>query len=699
MKVVNIISGKDLGGPKQSFVDYGRMLTSLGFDVHYVLRPGAKCLGMLSFVPKSNIHIVNYYRSDISFIKKYSIKKLKCLLDAIQPEMIFSHKQFDLMLLKLAYPSAYLVGIIHGFNSSKTEYADQLIAVSDAVTGWLKQKTPVPCQTIANTVEVKEIVRSADKSSKKVVIGTMAVFRRKKQLDNLIKVASKMKDVDFKIIIAGRGLRKYWYFYLVRIYKVADKVEIRPWVRDKKAFFESIDIYCVTSKTESFNISLIEAMAHKVCVISSDCGGPLDIIDHKKTGVLFKSGDIGQLEANLRELIGDFGLRGRYGVNGFFKAQQSFALPVIAKKLADLIAKKKVMLPKIGVFAGEVSGDMHAAKLVDSLGDCYLFGMGGGKMLSAGINVVYGIDKFKIMGFLHVLLKLPLMIKRLNLIKHHLAVLRPNLVVLVDYPGFNMRIAKIAKQLDLKVLYYIAPKLWATRENRAEALVRDVDYLAVIFPFEVDFFKKFKIKAGYVGNPLLSLGELVANKLVQNQIAVLPGSRQSEVDYLMPVILDAISLLRVSMPYLNFVLVQAEGVCLSKFKLDGIEVATKSIEVMSQSFLILLASGTATLEAAILEKPMVVLYKTSFLNAKIASFLLKCTYVSLPNILANKMLVVELLQENCIAKNIANELAKFLKNKDYYLKVTKGLKHVKQELSCANKQDLSSVVKHMLNTK
>lgn len=699
MKVVNIISGKDLGGPKQSFVDYGRMLSSLGFDVHYVLRPGAKCLDMLSSVPKSNIHIINYYRSDLPLIKSYSVKKLKALLDLIQPEIIFSHKQFDLMLLKLAYPSAYLVGIIHGFNSAKTEYADQLIAVSEAVTKWLKQKTPVPCQTIANTVEVGEVFRSAGNVSKKVVIGTMAVFRRKKQLDNLIKVASQMKDLDFKIIIAGRGFRKYWYFCLMHIYNVADVVEVRPWVKDKRVFFESIDIYCVSSKTESFNISLIEAMAHKVCVISSDCGGPLDIVDHENTGLLFKTGDVKQLELSLRKLIGDVDLRNHYGNNGFLKARQRFALPVITKKLADLIAKKKINQPKIAVFAGEVSGDMHAAKLIESLEVGYVFGMGGARMLNTGVNVVYGIDKFKIMGFLHVFLKLPMIIKRLSIIKQHLSVLRPDLVVLVDYPGFNMRVAKIAKQLDLKVLYYIAPKLWATREGRAKDLARDVDYLAVIFPFEVDYFKKFKIKAGYVGNPLLHLEDFVAGKLVSNQIAVLPGSRQSEVDYLLPVILESISLLRVSMPYLNFVLVQAEGVCLANFKLDGIEISTKSIEVMSESVLVLLASGTATLEAAILEKPMVVLYKTSWLNAIIARFLLKCKYISLPNILANKMLVSEFLQASCSAKNITTEVVKILKNKEYFLKIVKDLKQVKQELVSTNKQDISFVAKEMLNMK
>jgi lipid-A-disaccharide synthase len=329
----------------------------------------------------------------------------------------------------------------------------------------------------------------------------------------------------------------------------------------------------------------------------------------------------------------------------------------------------------------------------------YVFGMGGARMQNAGVNVVYGIDKFKIMGFLHVFLKLPMIIKRLSIIKQHLSVLKPDLVVLVDYPGFNMRVAKIAKQLDLKVLYYIAPKLWATREGRAKDLARDVDYLAVIFPFEVDYFKKFKIKAGYVGNPLLHLEDFVAGKLVSNQIAVLPGSRQSEVDYLLPVILESISLLRASMPYLNFVLVQAEGVCLANFKLDGIEVSTKSIEVMSESVLVLLASGTATLEAAILEKPMVVLYKTSWLNAIIARFLLKCKYISLPNILANKMLVSELLQASCSAKNITAEVVKILKNKEYFFKIVKDLKKVKQELVSTNKQDISFVAKKMLNMK
>ena len=697
MKVVNIISGKDLGGPKQSFVDYGKMLTKLGYDVHYVLRPGAKCLMMLDFVDRKNIHIVNYYRSDIGIIKKYSVNKLKCLLKKIEPEVIVAHKQFDLMLLKMAYPSAYLIGVVHGFNASKTEYADQLIAVSAAVTKWLQQHTPTPCQTIANTVEVEDKLLVKQAASRQVVIGTMAVFRRKKQLDHLIKVAARLKDLNCKIIIAGRGFRGLWYKVLLSVYGVADVVEIRSWVRDKKAFFSQLDIYCVTSKTESFNISLIEAMAHSVCVVSSSCGGPCDIIDHRKTGMLFAPGNIDELEEVLRELILDSTLRWSLIECGFEKANSRFSLPVITQQLAMLVASRNAKA-KIAIFAGEVSGDMHAAQLARSLGEFSLFGMGGERMLGAGVNVVYGIDKFKIMGFLHILLALPAIIKRFFLIKRHLTIVRPSLVILVDYPGFNMRIAKLAKRLDLQVLYYIAPKLWATREGRAKALVRDVDYLAVIFPFEVDYFKKFGVKVGYVGNPLLSLenGVKVAGK---KQIALLPGSRQSEVDYLMPELLLAAALLSASMPDFRVVLVKAVGVSFSKFRLDGIVVSTNSIATMRESAVVVLASGTATLEAAMLHRPMVVVYKTGWLNYQLAKILLRCKYVSLPNILANKSIVSELLQASCVAEKIEQEVIKLLSDDVYYAKVQQQLIALVQSLQDTQASDLLQEIKKMLGQK
>ena len=211
MKVVNIISGKDLGGPKQSFIDYGTMLTNLGLEVHYIVRPKAKCLEYLSHIPSKQVHIINYYRSNIKFIKKHSIKKLTKTLNLIEPKIIFAHKQFDLSLLKPAYPQAYLIGIIHGFNARHTNNADQLIAVSSAVTNWLKNKTKTPCLTIANTVSLPK--QEIAKKNKTITIGTMAVFRRKKQINHLIKAASILKNqgLNFNIIIAGRGFRRHWF--------------------------------------------------------------------------------------------------------------------------------------------------------------------------------------------------------------------------------------------------------------------------------------------------------------------------------------------------------------------------------------------------------------------------------------------------------------------------------------------------------
>lgn len=338
MRIVNCISGKDFGGSKQAFLDYGRMLEELGYEVHYLVRPNAHCLPHLKNIPKQRIHVQDYHRTTCPIIQQHSIQRLHHCLKRIQPSMIFAHKQIDLALLKPAYPHAHLIGVIHGFNYKYIEQADQLIAVSSAVQTWLKQHTQKPIHLLANSIKIPSPSLET-KPKRPPVIGTMAVFRRKKKIEHLLKACKVLKQRGhvFQVLIAGRGHRYLWLKSLIHAWGLTDVVSLHSWVEDKPDFFRKIDIYCVTSRTESFNISLLEAMAHHTCVVSSACGGPSDIIIHEKSGYLFPVGNITTLVQQLEHLITSPTERENLAKEGFKRASSHFSQTVLKHELAKIL--------------------------------------------------------------------------------------------------------------------------------------------------------------------------------------------------------------------------------------------------------------------------------------------------------------------------------------------------------------------------
>lgn len=357
-------------------------------------------------------------------------------------------------------------------------------------------------------------------------------------------------------------------------------------------------------------------------------------------------------------------------------------------------------MPKhIFIIAGEASGDEHAAKLVLELKqeqtDQYTFsGIGGQNMVDAGVNLLYPLAQYGVTGFSEVIKQFSRIRKVFNLAKQYIQNNQIDLLILIDYPGFNLRFAKVAKSLNLKVLYYISPQIWAWKSKRIYTIKRYVDVMAVILPFEKALYEKEKIPCYFVGNPLTETTKLHHTQISlkhkyqldkdKHIIAVLPGSRNNEVTSLLPIMLDAAALLTKKHPNkLQFIipvattidrnLIQAMTQSYASLSIKLIFENKASIEIMACANSIMVASGTASLQAALLHKPMVIVYKTSVITYAIASQVIKCAYIGLINLLANRMIVPELIQYDLTPQNLATELDKFISNKQYHHKIEQDL--------------------------
>ncbi len=343
---------------------------------------------------------------------------------------------------------------------------------------------------------------------------------------------------------------------------------------------------------------------------------------------------------------------------------------------------------KIMISAGEASGDIHAASLVDALkariarapkesgplsNSLELFGMGGTHMAASGVEILVDVEKNAVMGLLEVLHKYPSLRANLTTLRKTITDRKPDILVLVDYPHFNMKLATTAKEHGIPVLFFIAPKVWASRAGRVAELSKQVDHLALILPFEKKIFDDAEIPNTYVGNPLLDNKALVdtASRTVRTaatkRIALLPGSRKSEISMLLPPMLATCKKLLESQPDVEFVLPVADTIDKSEIE-SAIEESSATIklieptdyEAIASCDAALVASGTATLELAILGVPMVVIYKLKPLSYKVLKRWLTIEHISLVNIIADKKVVPELLQDEVTAENLTNELVALL---------------------------------------
>ncbi len=335
---------------------------------------------------------------------------------------------------------------------------------------------------------------------------------------------------------------------------------------------------------------------------------------------------------------------------------------------------------KYYIIAGEASGDLHASNLMKSIlkkDSSAEFRFWGGDLMAevAGFPPVKHYKELAFMGFLEVAKNLGTILKNIKFCKEDLKANKPDVLVLVDYPGFNLRIAEFAKSLNIKVVYYISPQLWAWKEGRVEKIKKFVDEMLVILPFEKDFYKKHQVEAHFVGHPLLDaitdLPELniesfkSENNLNQKEIiALLPGSREQEVTKMLELMLSV----RPFFKEYQFVIAGAPSLpkeFYQKFVDENVHfVSNKTYDLLRCSKAALVTSGTATLETALLNIPEVVCYRSSRISYEIGKRLVKnIKYISLVNLIMDQKMVTELIQSDLNTKNLVQELSLILGGK------------------------------------
>ncbi len=336
------------------------------------------------------------------------------------------------------------------------------------------------------------------------------------------------------------------------------------------------------------------------------------------------------------------------------------------------------MVKRVMMIAGEASGDLHGAGVVRELKrrrkDIEVFGIGGENMRRAGMELVYHVNELSFMGFLEVLKHLPLIRSVHRTLSMLLKFKRPDVVVLIDYPGFNLRFARTAKRQNIRVVYYISPQVWAWHRSRIKKMKGTVDIMLVIFPFEEELYAKEGVDAEFVGHPLLEVMETHFDRknffrrygLDPNKplLALLPGSRTQEVVHIFPEMLNAARRIAAEQG-INIVVGVAPTLTPKYFSdmydLDGVQlIAGATYDVMKHADVAVVTSGTATLETACFATPMIVVYRTSWLTYLLGRLLVRVNKIGLVNIVAGKQIVPELIQHRATAQRIAAEVRRLL---------------------------------------
>lgn len=332
---------------------------------------------------------------------------------------------------------------------------------------------------------------------------------------------------------------------------------------------------------------------------------------------------------------------------------------------------------KYYIISGEASGDLHGANLMKALyqvePDAEVRFWGGDLMQNAGGTIVKHYKDLAFMGFAEVLLNLKTILNNIKFCKKDIAQFQPDVLIFIDYPGFNMRIAKWAKVQGYDTHYYISPQIWAWKENRIHAIKRDVNHMYVILPFEKDFYeKKYNYHVDYVGHPLLD--EIAdfkqqrakdfrsSHQLDQRPlIALLPGSRKQEISKLLTEMLQIVA----DYPQFQFVIAGAPGLDYSFYQPfitnENVRFVSKdTYNLLNSAFAAIVTSGTATLETALFKVPQVVVYKGNEISYQIAKRAIKLNYISLVNLIMDESVVTELIQKECNARTIKKEFEKII---------------------------------------
>lgn len=349
---------------------------------------------------------------------------------------------------------------------------------------------------------------------------------------------------------------------------------------------------------------------------------------------------------------------------------------------------------KYYLIAGERSGDLHASNLIKSLknedANAEFRFLGGEMMESAGGTRYRHYQEISFMGFWEVFSNLATISRNLKDCKEDLIKYNPDVLILVDFSGFNLRVAKAAKAAGIKVFYYISPKIWAWNQSRAHKIKKLVDKMFVIIPFEKEFYKKFNFEVDYVGNPVLdSIHDFVPNPNFRkdNQlddkeiIAVLPGSRQQEVVQMLHYMINVVPVFR----KYQFVVAAVSNLSEEYYEMfnrdkDLKMVYEQSYDILANAKAAIVTSGTATLETALFNVPQVVCYKTSGFTYFIARMLIKVRFISLVNLIVDKAIVKELIQDDFIPRNLVDELRKITENEEVIKEQKAGYAQLKEIL-------------------
>ncbi|MGL1932935.1 MAG: lipid-A-disaccharide synthase [Desulfotalea sp.] len=342
---------------------------------------------------------------------------------------------------------------------------------------------------------------------------------------------------------------------------------------------------------------------------------------------------------------------------------------------------------EIMIVTGEASGDLHGANLVRAMraiDDTVEFrGMGGPELTSLGIDILCDSQEVAVVGLTEVISHLPAIFKSKSLLAKSLKLNPPDLLIIIDLPDFNLMLAKVAKKLGVKVFYYITPQVWAWRTGRVKTIAERVDQLGVILPFEQEFFRKNGLEANYVGHPLLDQVECKLSKddflkkyNIKNHkcIGLIPGSRSKEVSSLLPDMLSAAKLIQQeSKDQISFLIPKAASISMKEIQACGLEefnnildihiIPEDRYELMASCDAVMAASGTVTLELAILKVPMLVVYRASKISYWIGIRVIQVDFFSLVNLIGEGEIVKELLQDAVTPKNMADEIISILYGK------------------------------------
>lgn len=356
---------------------------------------------------------------------------------------------------------------------------------------------------------------------------------------------------------------------------------------------------------------------------------------------------------------------------------------------------------KVMVVAGEASGDLHGSNLVKAMrhidSQIHFYGIGGEKLREAGVEIIANSSDMAVVGLTEVLSKLGFILKARRKLKKYLQEEHPDLLILIDYPDFNLPLARKARKNGVKVFYYISPQVWAWRKRRIYSIARLVDRMAVILPFETSIYKRVKLDVSFVGHPLL---DAVKKKYTREEalknfdlkdgvttVGILPGSRDGEVMKLLPEMLKAAENLEHRLSSVQFILPLADTLShdivagiVRQYSANVKIVKDNVYDVIGLSDIAMVASGTATLETALLETPMIIVYKVSPISYLMGRIFIDVDHIGIVNIIAGKTIVPEFIQNDANSEAMANEIYNILTSESRMNQIKQDLAQIKGKL-------------------